>query len=115
MSINKFPNGYSLKTQRLTTSTANISITSNDNGLLYYCDNSTDIVISLSESESLKMPVGAQIDFIRANANVTFNAAPANTTISSANSATKLRLQWSACSFIKVTANKWVIIGDITT
>ena len=76
----------------------------------------TEIVISLTEANSLQFPVGSKIDFVRANTgNVTFASAPANTFIQSANSATKIRLQWAACTLIKTTSNTWVLVGDITT
>lgn len=113
--INYYPSRTQSKSQEVKTATANVALALSDNASLYYCNASTDITISITEANSLTFPVGSQIDFIRANTgNVSFAAAPANTSIQASNSATKIRLQWGACSLIKTTSNTWVLIGDIT-
>lgn len=114
--ISYYPSRNQPRAQSVKTATANISLLSPDSGSLYYCNSSSDITISITEANSLQFPVGSQIDFIRANSgNVSFASAPSNTFIQSANSATKIRLQWGACSLIKTTSNTWVLVGDITT
>lgn len=114
--ISYYPSRNQQKTQRVRSVTSNVSLSLNDADSLYYCNSSTEIVISLTEANSLQFPVGSKIDFVRANTgNVTFASAPANTFIQSANSATKIRLQWAACTLIKTTSNTWVLVGDITT
>jgi len=113
--INYYPSRNQQKTQRVVTTAANVSLSLNDADSMYYCTNNTGIFISLTEANSLQFPVGSKIDFVRANSDVTFSSAPANTSIQSANSATKIRLQWAACTLIKTTSNTWVLVGDITT
>ena len=115
--INYYPSRNQQKTQRVVTTTANVSLSLKDADSLYYCTNNgaTGIFISLTEANSLQFPIGSKIDFVRANGDVTFSSAPANTSIQSANSATKIRLASAACTLIKTTSNTWVLVGDITT
>lgn len=116
--IKYYPSRKQDKAQVVKSATANVSLALNDSGSLYYCNSAspTDITISLTEANSLSFPIGAQIDFVRSgNGNVIFASAPSNTSIQSSNSATKIRLQWGACSLIKATSNTWILVGDITT
>lgn len=115
--INYYPSRNQPKAQAVKNATSNVALTLADLGALYYCNSTspTDITVSITEANSLNFPVGSQIDFIRSGTgNVSFAAAPANTSIQASNSATKIRLQWGACSLIKTTSNTWVLIGDIT-
>jgi hypothetical protein len=116
--INYYPSRNQPKAQVVKSATANVSLIPSDSGVLYSCNSTspTNITVSLTEANSVAFPIGAQIDFIRlGNGDVSFASAPANTTIQSANSATKVRLQWGACSLVKTTSNTWILIGDITT
>jgi hypothetical protein len=114
--INYYPLRVQDKTQRIITASSNIAIESGDVSSAYYCTNSSAIYISITGAISNALPVGSQFDFIRANSNVAFSAAPGGVTITSASGATpQIRVTGGACTFLKTTSNTWVVIGDITT
>ena len=104
------------KSQKVISATSNVTLSASDSSSVYYCSNSSDIVITFTSAISNAMAIGTQIDFVRANANVTFNAAPSGITINSSSGGTpKIRVQWGACTLLKVTDTGWVVIGDIAT
>ena len=104
------------KNQKVISATTDITLSATDSSGIYYCNNSSNIVITFSSATSNSMAIGSQIDFVRANANVTFNAAPSGITINSSSGGTpKIRVQWGACTLLKVTDTGWVVIGDIAT
>jgi hypothetical protein len=114
--INYYPFRVQDKTQRIITASSNIAIESGDVSSAYYCTNSSAISISITGAISNTLPVGSQFDFVRANSNVAFSAAPSGVTIISTSGSTpQIRVAGGACTFLKITSNSWVVIGDITT
>lgn len=114
--INYYPLRSLDKNQRVISVTSDITLSASDSSAVYYCNNSSNIVITFTSATSNSMAIGSQIDFVRANENVTFNTAPSGITINSSSGGTpKVRVQWGACSLLKVTDTGWVVIGDITS
>ena len=114
--INYYPLRSLDKTQKIISVSSDITLSSTDSSAVYYCNNSSNIVITFTSATSNAMPVGSQIDFVRANGNVTFNTAPSGITINSSSGGTPhVRVQWAACSLLKVTDTGWVVIGDIAS
>jgi hypothetical protein len=112
--INHYPSRNQDKNQRVIQTDANISVTASDMGSLYYCYSGSTQYITLSEAEDAKIPVGAQVDFLRLNANVQFSAASGSILYESSVGATpKIRTEKAACSFVKMALGEWIIIGDI--
>ena len=112
--IKYYPSRDQGKYQRVVQTTSNIAVTYNEIGTLYYCYAPGDVYISLSTTEDAKIPVGAQVDFLRLQGNVIFS--PASGSIfyySSAGTVPKIRIEQAACSFIKVANLEWAIVGDI--
>lgn len=115
--INFYPLRSQDKNQRVISANSNISLSADTVSSVYYCENASDITISITLAVSNSIPVGSQYDFVRStNSNVSFDTAPVGLNIQSTSGTTpKIRLQWGACSFVKTTSNTWVVIGDIST
>lgn len=115
--ISYYPSRTQNKNQRVISANANIALTASTTGSLYYCENGSDISISITLAISNSIPIGAQYDFVRStSSNVSFATAPVGLNIQSASGATpRIRVQFGACSFVKVKSDTWVVIGDITT
>lgn len=114
--MNYYPSRSLDKAQKVISTTGDITLSAIDSSAVYYCNNSSNIVITFTSATSNSMSIGSQFDFVRANANVTFNTAPSGITINSSSGGTpKIRVQWGACTLLKVTDTGWVVIGDIAT
>jgi hypothetical protein len=114
--INYYPSRNQKSAQRVIPTDANIAVTAANMGSLFSCFSASIKYITLSEAEDNKIPVGAQVDFLRLNSNVQFSA-PSGSIVyeSSAGETPQLRVYGSACTFIKLDQAQWAIIGDITT
>jgi hypothetical protein len=112
--IKYYPSRKQDKNQRVIQTDANIAVTASNIGSLYYCYSGSTQYITLSEAENSKIPIGAQVDFLRLNADVQFSAASGSILYESSAGATpKIRVNKAACSFVKIDSTEWAIIGDI--
>lgn len=112
--INFYPSRTPSKPQRIIQTESNIAVSASEIGSLYYCFNSDNLYITLSEAEDTKIPIGSQFDFAMMNNNVIFSTATSPIGYySSVGPTPKIRVQNAVCSFIKVAAQEWVIVGDI--
>lgn len=112
--INHYPSRNQDKSQRIISTQANIALTASEIGSLYYCFNGSNTYITLSVAEDAKIPLGSQFDFAMMNNNVIFSTATSPISYySSVGPTAKIRIQNAACSFIKVAAQEWLIVGDI--
>jgi hypothetical protein len=112
--INYYPSRDQGKYQRVVQTNSNIALTAKDMGSMFYCYSGSTQSITLSEAEDNKIPVGAQVDFLRLNADVQFSAASGSIVYESSVGATpKIRVTKAACSFVKMAVGEWIIIGDI--
>ena len=71
--------------------------------------------ITVPANSSVAFPVGTQVLITAIGAGIASIAAAGGVTIRSADSALKLRTQYSTASLIKVATDEWYLSGDLTT
>ena len=84
-----------------------------DSGKLVTLSNASAITVTMPSDGTVALPVGARIDFIGIGAGKATFAAGSGATVNGTPSLVT-RAQWSAASAIKISANTWVIVGDLT-
>lgn len=87
-----------------------------DNGKLITQSNASAITTTIPPNSSVAYPVGAQLNFVQYGAGqVTFAQGSGVTIVSkgATASAPKLNSQYSAATAIQITADNWLIVGDI--
>jgi hypothetical protein len=82
-------------------------------------NNGSANTFSIPTDASVDFPVGSQITVIQIGAGQTTIQAvtPATTTINSTGAtatAPKLRVRYSSATCIKLSANNWIVVGDIS-
>ncbi len=70
---------------------------------------------TIPPNASVAFPVGAVIDMAQTGSGQITVTPGSGVTINSADSATKLRVQYSTASIIKTATNTWLLVGDIST
>ena len=87
-----------------------------DNGDLITLSNASAIALTIPPNSSVAYPVGAQLNFVQYGAGqVTFTQGAGVTIVSTGAtaSAPKTRAQYSSATAIQVSANNWLVAGDI--
>lgn len=90
-----------------------------DNGQLVTMNNASANTLSIPTDANVNFPIGTQITVLQLGAGQTTIQAvtPGTTTINSTgatSSAPRLRTRYSSATCIKLSANNWVVIGDIS-
>jgi hypothetical protein len=99
-----------LNTQTGTTYT----LVAGDAGDLVTLSNAAAITLTVPLNSSVAFATGTQITIAQTGAGQVTVAGAVGVTVNGADSATKLRTQWSAATLIKTATNSWILIGDIT-
>jgi hypothetical protein len=99
-----------LNTQTGTTYT----LVAGDAGDLVTLNNAAAITLTVPLNSSVAFATGTQITIAQLGAGQVTVAGAVGVTVSAADSATKLRTQYSAATIIKTGTNSWILIGDIT-
>ena len=99
-----------LNTQTGTTYT----LVAGDAGDLVTLNNASAITLTVPLNSSVAFATGTQITIAQTGAGQVTVAGAVGVTVNGADSATKLRTQWSAATLIKTATNSWILIGDIT-
>jgi hypothetical protein len=99
-----------LNTQTGTTYT----LVAGDAGELITLSNASAITLTVPTNASVAFAIGTQITITQANSGQVTVAGAVGVTVNAADSATKLRTQWSAATLIKTATNSWILIGDIS-
>lgn len=113
--INYTPSRNLKISQTVFTKNASATLVLAESSSLLYCNNSANITITIPTEANVGFPIGSQIDVIRSNSNITIAGDTGIVVNSSAGTTPKIRVQWGACTLIKIAANSWTVIGDITT
>jgi len=119
-------NGATIATSTLTSPIINLGITTDtstayttvlsDNGKLITLSNASAITATIPPNSSVAYPVGAQLNFVQYGVGqVTVTQGAGVTIVSTGNtaSAPKTRTQYSSATAIQVSANNWLVAGDI--
>lgn len=70
--------------------------------------------ITLPSDTSVNLPVGFTFPFSQSGTGAVQWVAGAGATVNAVDTSTKLRARYSAAQAVKVAANTWLVIGDIT-
>lgn len=84
-----------------------------DAGKLITMSNAAANTLTIPPNSSVAFPVGTIINITQTGAGQTTIAPGSGVTIQSADTKTKLRVQYSSCSIIKTATDTWILIGDI--
>ena len=98
-----------LNTQTGTTYT----LAETDAGELITLANASAITLTVPTNASVPFAIGTQITIAQSGAGQVTISPAVGVTVSAADTATKLRVQWSAATLIKTNTNNWILIGDI--
>jgi len=90
------------------------TLVAGDAGDLVTLSNASAITLTVPTNASVPFAIGTQITITQANSGQVTVAGAAGVTVNAADSATKLRTQWSAATLIKLATNSWILIGDIS-
>jgi len=82
-----------------------------DNGKLVTLSNASAITLTVPTNASVAYAVGAQINIQAIGAGQVTVAGDTGVTVNG--TGTKLRVQWSAATLVKVATDTWTLIGDI--
>jgi hypothetical protein len=120
-------NGATIATSTLTSPIINLGVTTDtstayttvlsDNGKLITLSNASAITATIPPNSSVAYPVGAQLNFVQLGVGqVTFTQGAGVTIVSTGAtaSAPKARAQYSSATAIQVSANNWLVAGDIS-
>lgn len=83
-----------------------------DESKLVTLSNAAAITVTLPQNSALAFPIGGRIDFVQLGAGKPTFAAGAGATVVGTPSL-GLRAQYSAVSAIKISANGWLLVGDL--
>ncbi len=86
-----------------------------DSGKMITSSNGSAQTITVPANSSVAFPVGTQVLITAIGSGVVSIAAAGGVTIRSADSALKLRTQYSTASLIKVATDEWYLAGDLST
>lgn len=90
------------------------TLAAGDAGELVTLANASAITLTVPTNASVAFAIGTQITITQAGAGQVTVAGAVGVTVNAADSATKLRTQWSAATLIKTNTNSWILIGDIS-
>lgn len=90
------------------------TLAAGDAGELVTLSNASAITLTVPTNASVAFAIGTQITITQANSGQVTVAGAVGVTVNAADSATKLRTQWSAATLIKTATNSWILIGDIS-
>jgi hypothetical protein len=90
------------------------TLAAGDAGELVTLSNASAITLTVPTNASVAFAIGTQITITQANSGQVTVAGAVGVTVNAADSATKLRTQWSAATLIKTNTNSWILIGDIS-
>jgi hypothetical protein len=82
-----------------------------DNGKLITLSNASPITLTVPTNASVAYATGAQINIQQIGAGQVTVAGDTGVTVNG--TGTKLRVQWSAATLVKVATDTWTLIGDI--
>jgi hypothetical protein len=85
-----------------------------DAGELVTLTNASAITLTVPTNATAPFAIGTQITIAQGGAGQVTIAGAATVTVNAADTATKLRTQWSAATLIKLATNSWILIGDIS-
>jgi hypothetical protein len=85
-----------------------------DAGQLVTLSNASAITLTVPTNAAVPFAIGTQITITQANSGQVTIAGAVGVTVNAADSATKLRTQWSAATLIKTNTNSWILFGDIS-
>lgn len=84
-----------------------------DAGKVVTLTNGSAITVTVPTNASVAFPIGTQITFAQTGAGQVTFAGAVGVTLNAADSALKLRAQYSSGTLIKTATNAWLLIGDI--
>ena len=82
-----------------------------DNGKLVTLSNASAITLTVPTNASVAYPIGAQINIEAIGAGQVTVAGDTGVTVNG--TGTKLRVQWSAATLVKLGTDSWTLIGDL--
>jgi hypothetical protein len=95
------------------------TIVAADNGKILLLDNSTTAgTIKVPTDATYNFSIGTQITIVQKGAitgQITVDAVTPLTTTVNATPGKKLRAQWSSATLVKIAANSWLLMGDLTS
>jgi hypothetical protein len=111
--LNAFESGLNqtLPFNAQTGTTYTVALT--DAGDVVTLTNGSAITVTIPLNSSVAFPIGTQITFAQMGAGQVTFAGAVGVTVYSADSALKLRTQYSSGTLIKTATNTWLLIGDI--
>jgi len=89
------------------------TLVAGDAGELVTLSNASAITLTVPTNASVPFAIGTQITIAQSGAGQVTISPAVGVTVSAADTATKLRTQWSAATLIKTNTNNWILIGDI--
>jgi hypothetical protein len=89
------------------------TLAATDAGQLVTLANASAITLTVPTNASVPFAIGTQITIAQSGAGQVTVSPAVGVTVSAADTATKLRVQWSAATLIKTNTNNWILIGDI--
>ena len=89
------------------------TLAASDAGDLVTLTNASAITLTVPTNASVPFAIGTQITIAQSGAGQVTVSPAVGVTVSAADTATKLRVQWSAATLIKTNTNNWILIGDI--
>jgi hypothetical protein len=82
-----------------------------DNGKLITLDNANPITLTVAPNSTYAFAIGAQVNIQAIGAGQVTVAAGSGVTVNG--TGTKLRVQWSAATLVKMGTDSWTLIGDL--
>jgi hypothetical protein len=89
------------------------TLAASDAGDLVTLTNASAITLTVPTNASVPFAIGTQVTIAQSGAGQVTISPAVGVTVSAADTATKLRVQWSAATLIKTNTNNWILIGDI--
>jgi hypothetical protein len=93
--------------------TADYTLAGTEAGKILRCSSSDAEVITIPADATYNFPAGTRIDLLQTGVGQFSVEATSPATVN-ATPGLKLRTQWSSATMIKIAANSWVVVGDLT-
>ena len=91
------------------------TLSSIDDGKLIVSDNGSAATIYVPTDSAHNFSIGTQINIIQGGAGqITISATSPTATTINYTPGNKLRTQWSSATLVKISANNWVLMGDLS-
>jgi hypothetical protein len=95
--------------------TSAYTIQSGDEDKLIQLSGSSSYAVSIPTDATFNFAIGTQITFLNISSSFkAITASNSNITIVSSTPGPNFRARWSSATIIKLSANNWVILGDLT-